>query len=105
MIGAHAQIVRHPLPDALGVIVVDVAGTGANQRNHDKSQCCEARNLQLVAAVQQWAHEFVQAVWQFVMIDDIVDDDLERPGIGQAHRRLDQHGRQNDQELAAVRTN
>src|ERR1019366_169745 len=33
MVGAQAEIVRHPLPDTLGVVIVDVGGERSQQRN------------------------------------------------------------------------
>jgi hypothetical protein len=36
--------------------------------------------------------------------DHVVNDDLQRPGRGQAHRHLHQHRGQNDGEGSAVRT-
>ena len=35
IIDAHAQVVRHPLTDALGIVIVDIAGDGAKQGDDD----------------------------------------------------------------------
>ena len=44
-----------------------------------------------------------EPVRQRVVPDDAVEDDLQRPGRGEAHRRLDEHRDENDREPAAVR--
>src|SRR5271157_5013160 len=105
MIGAHTQIVGHPLADALGVVVVNVGCDRAEYGNHDERQRRQSRNLQLRAAVQHGTCEMVEPGRHLVAAYNIVDDDLQRPRARQAHGGFDQHGEQNDRKLAAVWTN
>ena len=60
MIGAHPQIVGHPLPDALGVVVVNVGGDRAEHGNHHERQRRQSGDLQLAAAVQHGPDQVVQ---------------------------------------------
>ncbi len=105
MIGAHPQIVGHPLPDAFGVVVVDVGRDRAQHGDHDERQGRQSGHLQLSTAVQHGPDQVVQPGQHLMAAHDVVDDDLQRPWPGQAHGSFDQHGEQDDGELAAVRTN
>ena len=102
MVGAQAEIVGHPLPDALGVVVVDVGGERSQHRDNDHGQRRQSGNLQLAAAFEHGPDHLIEPMRQLVGANHVVDDDLERPRRGQAHRGFDHHGKQDDQQGAAV---
>ena len=102
MVGLQAQIVGHPLPYALGVVVVDIGGNRAQQGDDDGSQRGQPGDLQFAAALQHGPDHLIEPVRKFVSADHVVDDDLERPGRRQAHGGLHHHGEQDDQQSAAI---
>ena len=97
----HAQVVRDVLADALGVVVLDVARQGAERRDDDDHDPRHEGELHLVAAERDDAQP-VEPFGRLVGADDVVEDDLQRPRRGQAHRRLDEHGGEDDHERARV---
>ncbi len=103
VVQAVAQVVRHPLRHALGVVVLDVACHRAHRGDEHHPDGSNSRQLHLVAS----EHGDVQGRQPFghlVAADDIVDDDLQGPRRRQAHHRLQQHGREDDQQPAPVGT-
>ena len=60
MIGAHPQIVGHPLPDAFRVVVVNVSRDSAQQRNHYERQRRQPGDLQFAAPVQHGTDQVVE---------------------------------------------
>ena len=101
LVDPHAQVVRDVLADALGVVVLDVARQGAERRDHDHHDPRHEGELHLVAAERDEA-QAVEPFGRLVGADDVVEDDLQRPRRGQAHRRLDEHGDEDDHERARV---
>ncbi len=91
MISAHAQIVGDPLADALGVVVVDVGGDGADDGDHDEGEGGKGGDVELVASLQHGAEQMMKPGSELVVADDVVEDDLQRPWGREAHRRFDQH--------------
>ena len=105
VIGPHAEIVGDPLSHALGVVVRDVGSERPHQgddHHHDRGRRCD---LHLAAAGQNWFQDIVEPRGKLVAADNIVQNDFERPGRGQAHQRLHQHGKQNEEEVGPVRPN
>ena len=101
VVDPHAQVVRDLLADALGVVVVDVARDRAERR--DAGPACPATaassSLSPSSGMMRSACEPLR---RLVRADDVVEDDLQRPRRGEAHRRLDEHGDEDDHERAAV---
>ena len=85
LIGPHAQVVRNPLANALGVVVIDIAGQRSDQRDHHEGQCRQGGDMQLVTVLQHGPDNLVQPVRQLMIANNVVDDDFQRPGTGQAH--------------------
>jgi hypothetical protein len=79
VVDAHAQVVRDPLADALGVVVVDIARYCAEQCDDDDGGAGHCGKLHLVAAEIEEAQR-VEPGRRLVVTDDVVEDDLERPG-------------------------
>ena len=102
VVHAHAQVVGDPLAGALGVVVVDVGGECAEGRDDDVEAGCDERDMQAVAAFEHVAEEPVKPGRDLVVADDVVEDDLERPGRGETHEGLDQHRHEDDGEGAAI---
>ena len=102
MIEPLAQIVRHILRDALGVIVVDVTRERADRRDDDHAERRDAGQRQRVFARGKIAQPG-EKLRQLVMADHVIDDDLQRPRRGDAHGRLDEHRDENDDQPFAVR--
>jgi len=105
VVGAHTEIICNPLSHALGVVVRDVGRERAHQcdgHNHDRRR---RRDLHFAAAGQYWFQDVVQPRRESVAADNVIQNDLEGSGRGQAHRRLHQHGQQDEEKVGPVRTN
>ena len=105
VVSPHAKIVRDPLSHALGVIVRDVGGERAHQRDDDDHECGGGGNLHFAAAGEHRFQDVVQPRRKFVAADYIIQNDLERPGRGQAHSGLHHHGAQDKEKIGPVGTN
>jgi hypothetical protein len=79
VVDAHAQVVRDPLADALGIVVVDIARQRAEQCDDDDGGAGHRGKFHLVAAEIEEAQR-VEPSGRLVATDDVVEDDLERPG-------------------------
>ena len=97
----HAQVVRDPLADTLGVVVVDVARQSPHQCYHQHGRPRDGGEFHLVTAQVDEAQR-VKPTGGLVAPDHVVKDDLERPRPGQRHRCLNQHGRQDDHYPAVI---
>ena len=102
MIEAMAEIVRHILGDALGVIIVNVAGDRADQRDDHRADRRHAGQRHRVLAERKIPQPR-QKLRQLVLPDHVIEDDLQRPRRGDAHRRLDEHRDEDDDQPAAIR--
>jgi hypothetical protein len=78
----HAEVVGDPLADALGVVVVDVGGDGAEAGDEDVEQGGDGCDVEAGAAFEQGADEVMNQGAYLTVADDVVEDDLERPGGG-----------------------
>ena len=101
LVDPHAQVVRDVLADALGVVVLDVAREGAERRDDDHHDPGHEGELHLVGAERDDAQP-VEPFRCLVRADDVVEDDLQRPRRGQAHRRLDEHGDEDEHERPPI---
>ncbi len=97
-----AQVVRHPLGGALGEVVLDVARDRAEQGDQQRADGGDRGELQPVASQRRNVEVLKPCRW-LVGADDVVEDDLQRPGSGDAHGRLHEHGDEDDEQPAAVR--
>ncbi len=99
---AHAEVVRDPLAGALGEVVVDVGGDGAEHGDDDVEAGGDGGDLGFRAAFEERTKEVMEPRGHLVVADDVVEDDLERPGCGETHEGLDQHGEEDDDQGLAI---
>ena len=94
VIRPHAEVMRHPLAHAFGVVVVDVGSERANHRDQHRSER-RYRGDSHFAGAQSSSHRAYKVIEPFgkmMRSDDIVENYFQRPRPGEAHQRLDQHG-------------
>ena len=103
VIDPHAQVVRHPLAHAFGIIVVDVARDGTQRSDEHSRDTRQGGKLHLAMA-KKGALKWGEPLRHLVRPDDVVEDHLQRPGRGEGHGGLDQHREQDDDDPAPVRT-
>ena len=101
LVDADAQIVGHPLPDAGGVVIVDVGGDRREDGNHQRRDAGEQRDAEGVAT-ETVVMRPREPMRQLVVSKRVVEDQLKRPRRREAHRDLDQHGDENDYQPAPV---
>ena len=102
VIHAHAQVVRDPLADVFGVVVVDVRRDGAYDCDGDEGYRRDDGHVEACGVICHRADEMFEPGAELVMAHDTVDDDLQRPWRGETHRRLEQHGKKDEQQGATV---
>src|ERR1700722_20111144 len=95
MVGAHAQVIRHPLPDAFGVVVCYVRPGGVEDSDQYNGEGGDLREMVAVSMGQQGPDQVAEPGIELAADDYVVDDDLEWPGRSQSHGALDQHGNEN----------
>ncbi len=96
------KIARDILRNTFGEVIVDVTRDRADGSDCDRRERGHARKGQSVFARGEVAQPG-QEVRQLVLPDDVIEDDLERPGRGDAHRRLNQHRDEDHDQPFAVR--
>ena len=102
MVEALAQVVRHILADALGVVIVDVARDRADHRDEHCAGRRHAGQGHRVLAKREIPQPR-QELRQLVLPDHVIEDDLQRPRRGDAHRGLDEHRDEDDDQPPAIR--
>ena len=102
MVEAMAQVVRHILGDALGVVIVNVARDRADQRNKHRAGRRHAGQRHGVLAERKIPQP-PQKLRQLVLPDHVIENDLQRPRRGDAHRRLEEHRDEDDDQPSAIR--
>ena len=95
MIETLPEVVGHILCHALGVVIVNVAGDRADQGDQHSAARRHPGQGQRVLAVGEIAQP-PQELGQLVLPDYVINDDLQRPGRGDAHGRFDEHGDEDD---------
>ena len=103
LVNPDPQIVGNPLPDARGVVVVDVGSDRTDYRNDQRSDAGKHGDAKGVAA------ETIvmcprQPVGKPVPAERIIKDKLEGLGRRKTSSNLKQHGSENDSEPAAIRS-
>ena len=101
VIEAVTEIVRHILCDALGVIVIDVAGNSADEGNQHRAcsrHACQGHRVFAEGKIAQPGQKF----GQLVLPDHVIDDDFQRPRRGNAHGGFDEHGDKDDDQPPAI---
>jgi len=98
---AHPEVVGHPLTNALGVVVVDVARDGAEHADDHESGGCRGGDRHSVVG-NPLAEQCNDPLGKRMASHRAVDHDLERPRAGQAHRGLDEQREQDDGEPPPV---
>src|SRR5580698_26443 len=93
VVGAHPQVVRHPLAYTLGVIVIDVGREGSDF------------HLARAHPTSQRSYKVIEPAGKMMRSDNIVENDFQRPGASQTHQGLDRHGDQYEEESSAIRAN
>ena len=104
IVDLDAQVVRDPLANALGVVVVDVGRDRANKCDHDDAERGNSGKAHLALPERQVVNP-AQPFRQRMRPQNVVDDDFQRPRAGHAHRGLDQHCDEHDAEPAVIRAN
>ena len=99
---SDAQVVRDPLSDALRVVVVDVRGHAADDRDEDHGDGGDGGESHLALGQREIADP-MQPVRQRMVAEHVVDDDLEWPWPCHAHGRLDHHRNDDHDEPRAIR--
>ncbi len=107
VVGAHAQIVRHPLTYTLGVIVIDVGREGADHRDQYRADGRDGCDFHLARAhpTSQRSYKVIEPAGKMMRSDNIVENDFQRPRASQTHQGLDRHGDQYEEESSAIRAN
>ena len=96
-----AQVVHHTLADGGGerLLGVGAGGTDGGNRHHR-----ERGGVHDAERVQTEQRPACDRGRQRRAADDVIDDELDRPGFPEARRALDHHRREGDRQQAAVRT-
>src|SRR5271156_42755 len=107
LVGAHSQIVRHPLTYALGVIVVDVGRERADHRNQDCAEGRDGCDFHLAGAepTGRRRDKVIEPARKMMRSDYIIESDFHRPRAGETHQRLEHHGDQYDEKGSPIRPN
>jgi hypothetical protein len=103
VVSPQAEVVGHPLAHALRIVVFHVRSNSADGGDQHETDRSHTGNLHLAGAACHVLHNTVKPSRQMVASHHIVEHDLERPGTGQAHYRLNQHREKYDAENPTVR--
>ena len=103
VVDAHAQVVRDPLADALGVVVVDVARDRADRRDQDRGEPGEQREPHLVLSPPASRAPSSSQCGNGWLPTTLSMIDLDRPRRREAHRRLHHHRGEHDHQPAPIR--
>ena len=101
---ADPQVVGDPLTDAGGEIIINVGCHRGNDGDKQGRQTGEQRDPDRVAS-DAVAMRPGEPIRQFVVHKSIVENQLERPRCGKAHRDLRQHRDEYDHQPGPVRPN
>ena len=101
VVDPQPQVVGDVLADALGVVVVDVRRDRAEDGD-DHDECRRHGGEAHLVIGDSRPDEVRDPVGHRMVADDAVENDLQGPRPGQAHRRLDQHRGQDDHEPAPI---
>ncbi len=101
-VDADSQVVGNPLADARRVVVVDVGRDRAEDCDRERRDAGEKRHAERVAADSVLVRPG-EPRRELVLAERIVENELERPRRGEAHRDLDEHRHEYDEEPPMVR--
>ena len=99
-----AQVVPHPLADARRQVFLEVGADGADDRNDRDRGHGEVQNC-IVVLAEQPGNNSAQPSRKFLRLQNVVDDNLDRPRLENVRERFAQHGHQRDGQRLPVRTN
>src|SRR5882757_5859930 len=94
LVHPHAEIMSNPLADAFGVVVVDVCCHGACYCDEDEYQSCQRCDVKTMRIFSKWPYKVTQPRGKFVIANDVVEDNFQRPRRGETHNGLKQHGKE-----------
>src|SRR5579863_2774441 len=87
---------------ALGEVIVYVASNGADASNENCGNPREQGNMHFAVGPKRGTKQIAQPRRQPVTAGNIVDDDFQWPRGREAHRGLDHHCDENDEEHPAI---
>ena len=99
-----AQVVSHPLTDARGQVFLEVGADGADNRNDRDRGYGEVQN-RIVVLAEQPGHDSAKPSGKLLRLQNVIDDNLDRPRLENVRERFAQHGHQRERQRLPVRPN